>query len=369
MQIVIVGPVFPIRGGIAHHTGLLANALSNQHNVTVISFCRLFPRWLYPGREQRDTNIMNLRLNIQYVLDSLNPITWWRTVLLIRSLKPSVVIFQWWVTFLAPVFTFIAWWLKRRGVTRIFIIHNVLPHETRIWDPLLARMALHLGNLCIVQSENQKKKLVELLPQANVELVDMPIFDLFAGQQISKEKARERLSLPQEEKIALFFGFVRKYKGLEFLISALALLRDRGYPVKLLVVGEFWEGEEKYRSDIAELGLEQLVVIINRYVPNEEVPVYFCASDVFVAPYIGGTQSAVIKTAMAFGLPIVLTDLIADEHKTDGLWVVPPQDSGCLAKAISEALSATPKGTAYSYASLYSWDRIVKVIEQYVIER
>jgi glycosyltransferase involved in cell wall biosynthesis len=196
----------------------------------------------------------------------------------------------------------------------------------------------------------------------------LPVFDHFVSHSINQAEARRRLNLPDEVPVVLFFGLVRPYKGLEYLISAIAHLNDAFGRVNLLVAGEFWGNEAHYRAQVRSLGVDHAVRFDNRYISNEEVPFYFVAADVFAAPYLGGTQSAAITTAAAFGLPLVLTENVPvdslDMHRTL-IYVVPPADVTALAGALQLALAQPKSGRRITAQDAdESWDRMVQTIEQ-----
>ncbi|MDP1547596.1 MAG: glycosyltransferase [Anaerolineales bacterium] len=345
MKFVLVGPVYPYRGGIAHYTTMLAQTLAKRGSqFHVVSFRRQYPRWLYPGKSDRDPSQKPLRVNAEYLLDPLYLWTWWQTARRIAEWKPDVAIFQWWTTFWAPAFAVLAFLLRRQGVKVMFVIHNVMPHEPRIWDRWLARLALGQGHSFLVQTGREKERLLSILPQAQTTMSPLPIYDMFAGQRIPIAKAKQRLGLPADEPVALFFGIIRPYKGLRFAIQAIAELHARDKVVNLLVAGEFWEDVTVYMQLIEQLGLSAQVKIDNRYIPDEEVGLYFSAADVFVASYIGGTQSAAVKMALGFGLPVVISKSLSSADLADEtahrLYWVDPTDVVALADAIECCLSS-----------------------------
>ncbi len=308
MKFVLVGPVYPYRGGIAHYTTMLCRALrERRHEVLMVSFKRQYPSWLYPGRSDKDPSQQPLLVeDARYWIDSLNPLTWLATFWRIRRYRPDALILQWWTTFWAPV------WFVLGGLNRLFlrkplvyICHNVLPHEVRWWDPWLARAVLRWGTQFIVQSEDEERRLLSLLSKVQTTVVPMPVFDMFANQRIPKEEARRHLGLPVDVPILLFFGIVRKYKGLQDLLAAMPEIRAHLGRVVLLVAGEFWEDKQPYLEMIERLGIGDSVIIEDRYIPNEEVGLYFSAADVLVAPYRRVTGSGAVQMARGFGVPIV----------------------------------------------------------------
>ncbi|MFW6116321.1 MAG: glycosyltransferase, partial [bacterium] len=242
----------------------------------------------------------------QYWIDSLNPITWLTTFWRMRRFRPDAVVLQWWTAFWTPVWSALG--LLNRILLHkplIYICHNVLPHERHIWDLYLARLALFWGTRFVVQSSQEGERLLSLNPGAQMDIVPHPVYDMFADQRVTREKAREQLGLPAKVPILLFFGIVRDYKGLADVISALPEIRIRLGDARLVVAGEFWDDKRPYLEMIDELGIGDLVIIDDRYIPNEEVALYFSAADVLVAPYRRVTGSGVVQMARSFGLPII----------------------------------------------------------------
>ena len=370
MKFVLVGPVYPYRGGIAHYTTMLAQTLAKRGSQChVVSFRRQYPRWLYPGKSDRDPSQKPLRVNAEYLLDPLYPWTWWQTARKIAEWKPDVVIFQWWTTFWAPAFAALAFLLRRREVKVLFVIHNVMPHEPRPWDRWLARLALRQGHSFLAQTDREEERLLSILPQAQITMSPLPLYGMFADQRVPAAEARQRLGLPVGEPVILFFGIVRPYKGLRFAIEALAELRARNKTVYLLVAGEFWEDVMAYTRLIEQLGLSAQVRIDNRYIPNEEVGLYFSAADIFVAPYIGGTQSGAVKMALGFGLPLVISQSLSSAELANEtarrLYWVDPKDVVALVEAIERSLrenTSTPGPLTLSSGDA-EWGKLVDKIE------
>jgi len=372
LNIVLIGPVYPYRGGIAHYTTMLYRALKARgHEVLLISFKRQYPQWLFPGQSDRDPSESPLRVGEAcYWIDSLNPFTWWCTFARIRQYTPDAVVLQWWTPFWAPV-----WWLLgmliRRRLRRplAFICHNVLPHEAHRWDREVARAVLRWGEYFVVQSAEERARLLALLPQAWVDIVPHPVYDMFAGAPLSQAEARAMLGLPPDVPVLLFFGIVREYKGLMDLLEALPAIREALGEVLLLVVGEFWDSSAFYRERIAALGLADAVRLVDRYVLNEEVPPYFYAADLVVAPYRQATGSGVVQTAIGFGAPLLTTvaGLFDGLTLPAGCLLVPPQDSAALATAVIDFLSqpaaARRDAGTRPLQAAFSWERLVEALE------
>jgi len=370
MKCVLIGPTYPFRGGIAHYTTLLCAHLRQQHQVSFISFRRQYPRWLFPGRTDRDPSQQPLTVDCQRMIDPFNPWTWVQTARHIGALDPDLVLLQWWVPFWAFVWACIIWLVRRQVRPRIvFISHNVLPHEARWVDRLLARWVLRQGDATIVHSQRDRADLLQLLPGADVRVTAHPTYEIFAQEAPSAHEARRRLGLDVDVPLLLFFGFVRPYKGLRYLIEAmpqgLAALDSH-----LLVAGEFWEDAATYRAQIRAQGLEEHITIVDRYIPNEEVGVYFAAADLVVLPYLDATQSGIVQMAYGFGVPVVTTMVgglgEAVEDGRTGL-LVPAGDSQALATAIiryfGEDLGPGLRAAIQAERDRFSWKQLVTLIE------
>jgi glycosyltransferase involved in cell wall biosynthesis len=367
MRLVLIGPVYPFRGGIAHYTTMLYRAVRERgHDVLLVSFKRQYPQWLFPGRSDRDPSKQPLKVeDVQYWIDSLNPLTWLATFWRVQRYRPDVLILQWWTTFLAPV------WLVLGMLNCIFlrkplvyICHNVLPHEERRWDPWVARAILRWGRQFIVQSAQEEKRLLGLMPRARVVAIPHPVYDMFADGKISQKEARERLGLPLNVPILLFFGIVREYKGLKDLLMALPRIREQLGRVIVLVTGEFWEDKQSYLEMIERLGIGDSVIIEDRYVLNEEVGLYFSATDALVAPYRQATGSGAVQMARGFGVPVIGTAGRGSERITAGETAGLSADGGPLAAEIVRffAKETLPRAIHTDAGQVSSWGRLVDQI-------
>jgi len=343
MRLALVGPVYPFRGGIAHYTTMLHQALREQgHQVLLVTFKRQYPAWLFPGRSDRDPSKEPLTVpEARRWLDSLNPLTWLTTFGRIRRQRPDALVLQWWTTFWAPVW--LTWGVLNRLFLRkplIYICHNVLPHEAHAGARWLTRLVLRQGHQFVVQSPEEEIRLRALVPQACVRVVPLPPFDMFVRQRMSKGEARSRLELPADAVILLFFGMVREYKGLIDMLRAMPALLAREEKTILVVAGEFWDDKRPYLEVISQLGISDWVLIDDRYIPNEEVAVYFSAADALVAPYHQLTGSAVMQMAKAFRLPIHRT--ISGRPGDTGSQVADSPGSSWDMLASAVAAMATP---------------------------
>jgi glycosyltransferase involved in cell wall biosynthesis len=377
MKIFLVGPVYPYRGGIAHYNASLAQALVDAgHSVRVISFRRQYPARLYPGKSDKDPSSDPLRFPAEYLLDPLYPWTWLRTINFIQKEQPDLLVIHWWTTFWAPAYTILVWNLRRK-VKVVYLIHNVMPHESKPWDRWLAYIALRQGQAYIVQTQHEHERLSNLIPNlSQVSIFPHPAYHPFEKQPLPKDIARQLLGLHGDQPLLLCFGIVRPYKGLKYLLEALSQVRQ---PVHLIVAGEFWDEIDVYQKQIEDLALSQKVTLLNRYIPNDEAHTLFSAADGLVAPYVGGTQSGAVGLALGYGLPIIVTEKVAEGLPTfdiaEPLEEKPRQVSGytqiipsanplALAQAIENLITRLPNLKNAPLSATEDWSRLVQVIEE-----
>ncbi|MBN1873000.1 MAG: glycosyltransferase [Anaerolineae bacterium] len=378
MRFVLIGPVYPYRGGIAHYTTMLYRTLREiGYEVLLVSFRRQYPKWFFPGQSDRDPTTRPMIIEgVQYWIDSLNPLSWLWTFIRLGRYQPDGIVLQWWTPFWALLWVVLGVGNKlflHRPL--IFICHNVLPHETQWWHRGLTKMVLRWGTGFIVQSDAEKLNLLNILPQATTVVMPHPVYDMFSDARVSKAVAREQLELALDAPTLLFFGIVREYKGLYDLLIALPQIQAQLPAIKLLVAGEFWDDKVACQTTIQKLGIEGVVRIDDRYIPNDEVSIYFSAADVVVAPYRSVTGSGVVQMARGFGLPVITTLVgglgdVVIEGKT-GL-LVPPQNPKALTKAIvryfQENLAETMTSAVLQSAEDFSWKRLGKYLGDMVSE-
>jgi glycosyltransferase involved in cell wall biosynthesis len=330
LKFAVVGPVSPVRGGIAHHTTELCRQLNKKHSVTAYSLERLYDSFIHrilsTGNSTLDTK-SQLTFEKKTTL-STNPISWVRCALQIRKLKPDYLIATWDDPYIFPLFLTIRTFLPRR-TKLVFICHESFPYEKRLFTNVLNKAAFKMAHSIVVHSTKDAEKIQKMSPRTKVSKLFLPLFDFFPKDNMKK--------LPGlQGQVLLFFGYVRKYKGLNYLIDALPTVL-KAKPATLLIVGEFWEDKKSYLDQIQKLGLQKNIQLVDRYVPDNEVQEYFSTADVVVAPYVRATQSAAISTAYAFDKPVIATNVgglpeMVLHGKTG--YLVRPGDSDALAKAI-----------------------------------
>jgi glycosyltransferase involved in cell wall biosynthesis len=348
---------------------LLARALGAAgHEARVVSFSRQYPSWLFPGTSQVEQGEETLRVEAEALIDTLNPWTWRRAARRIAEHEPDLVVFKYWMPWFAPAYGTIARALAKRGIRTCFLLDNVIPHERRPGDLAVTRWALAPVDAFVAQSQTVAKDLRRFRPDAPLREVPHPVYTIF-GAPRDRAAARQKLGVTAEE-VALFFGFIRAYKGLANLLRAAALVpRERSFQV--LVGGEFYEDDRPYRALIQELGLADRVVLHGRYIPNDEVADFFTAANVVVLPYVSATQSGIVQIAFNFDRPVITTAVgglpEVVRHGVVGE-VVPPEDPAALAAAMA-AFFAEGKEARYAAGvaqekKRYSWERLVTALEE-----
>lgn len=336
----MIGVSHPFRGGIAHYSTLFVRTLREKYRVSFINFTRQYPRLMFPGRTQFDDSLNPLLESNERCIDSLNPISWYRTATLLNRRDPDLIIFQWWHPFFAPAFGTIVRLLKpalRRRVA--FLCHNVLPHEASPMQRALTRFAFGNTRFYIVHSEEDSRHLRDLQPGAVITKGHHPTYaELGTALPRTKQEARRELGISEDSKTLLFFGLIRPYKGLRYLIEAMPKVVAQ-LDCQLLVAGEFYEDKQPYRDLIASLELKDRIQLVDRYIPNENVGLYFAAADVVVLPYVSATQSGIVQIAFGLDRPVISTKVgglpEAVDHGKTGL-LVEPQSAERLAEAILE---------------------------------
>lgn len=338
MKIAMIGPVHPYKGGIAHYTDLLCRALREDGNeVQLYSFKFQYPKLLYK-KPQKDMKSSGFGTNdADFCIHTLNPFNWIRVVGRIKKQKPELIILQWWHPYFAPCFWSICKLLRREKI--LFVCHNVFPHERFPLDRLLTKWTLGCGRYFITQSKMDARDLLSVKHDAVYRVTPHPTYGMFCKQGMSMQKAREQLQIDQGQRVLLFFGFVRKYKGLQYLLEAMKLLKERDFKVQLWVVGDFGEDKEEYVEQIRTFEIEDQVQMVEGYVPDDEVEKYFAASDLVVLPYLSATQSGIVQIAFGFEKPVLVTEVgglpdVVTNGKTG--YVVEPRSAEMIAEAIMD---------------------------------
>lgn len=345
MKLSVIGPTYPYKGGISHFTTLLVRYLREKNEVQFISWKRQYPAFLYPV-EPKDTSSKNkISEPAEYILDFVNPVSWFSAFQRIKKEKPDLLIITWITPIQSPIYSFITTLIKKLTKIKVmFICHNVLPHEKSFYDNVFIKLAFKNVDSFIVHSVGDGKILEKIIQNGssiknNKIIINgfLPIFDMYPNEKkIDVEKVKKQLKLNKH--VLLFFGYIRPYKGLKYLLNAMPKILKNLPDTSLLVVGEFWsKDKQSYLDLIKKLNLGEKVVIVDNYVPNEEIGKYFAVSDVAITPYVSATQSAIIQTAYAFSKPVISTPVggLKDvvEEGISG-YFCKPQDSDDIADKV-----------------------------------
>lgn len=311
MKIVIVGSAHPYRGGLATFNERLASEFQHEgHDVEMVTFTLQYPSFLFPGKTQFTDSPKPENLNISRGINSINPFNWAKIGRQIRKKNADLVVFCYWMSFMAPSFGTIARKIRKNGKSKcIALVHNMIPHEQNILDKILPPyfvksmdgfIALSKSVVDDINKFDKKDKPKTFSPH--------PIYDHY-GIRIEREKALSELGLDTKFRYVLFFGLVRAYKGLDLLINAFADEKLKKSPIKLIVAGEFYQDEKQYRDLISQLGLSNNIIIHNEFIPDDKVNLYFSASDIIAQTYKSATQSGVTQIAFHFEKPMLVTNV------------------------------------------------------------
>ncbi len=308
-KVIIIGPAWPLRGGLASFDERLARQfISEGYDTTIYTFSLQYPGFLFPGTTQYSSEPAPKDIPIKVCINSINPFNWWKTGNELKKLKPDIIVVRYWLPFMGPCLGTILRRVKKNGHTkRICIADNVVPHEHRPGDKPFTKYFVKAVDAFVTMSEKVKKDLA-LFTQKPVQQVVHPLYDNF-GEAVSKTEARQHLAIPGSEKIILFFGFIRKYKGLDILLEAMNDTRMRQSGIRLLVAGEFYEDRKEYDALIEQLNISSQLILRTDFIPDSEVRYYLSAADFVIQPYRNATQSGVTPLAYHFEKPMLVTNV------------------------------------------------------------
>jgi glycosyltransferase involved in cell wall biosynthesis len=369
-KVIIIGPAHPLRGGLATFNQRLANEFILEGNdCSIYSFSLQYPSFLFPGKTQFTDEPVPDNLKINSVINSINPFNWIKTGNRLKKEKPELIIVRFWIPLMGPALGTILRRVRKNRYTKIICIaDNVIPHEKRFGDRAFTKYFLKSCDAFITMSEKVMSDLRLFQKNKPAKIVSHPLYDNF-GAIISKAEAREKLGIGSQEPVILFFGFIRKYKGLDLLFEAMADEKIKQSGIKLLVAGEFYEDERPYKEQIEKLGIKDRLILKTGFIPDSEVKYYLCAADAVIQPYRNATQSGVTPLAYHFEKPMVVTNVgglpsLVPDGKV-GL-VVEPNPSAIAAGILQFFQS----GENYFIPGLreekkkYSWQNLVMAIEQ-----
>ena len=305
MKIAILSCFYPYRGGISQFNACLYGELSRNHDVKAFNFSRQYPEFLFPGKTQFVTEDDEaVPVESTSLLDTANPFTYIKTYRAIREWKPDVLIVRYWMSYFAPSLGYITRKMKKHCKV-ISILDNVTPHEQRFFDTPLTKYFLKGSTGCVTLCEAVSEDLLKMNPDATYTVIQHPLYSHF-GQKKSREDAERKLGLKSGKKNILFFGLIRKYKGLDILLEAFEKLPD---DYQLIIAGEPYGSFEPYQKIIDRLPGKDRIVKVLKYIKDSEVSDYFSAADLAVLPYRSATQSGISSVSYHFEVPMIVTDV------------------------------------------------------------
>jgi D-inositol-3-phosphate glycosyltransferase len=310
MKILIIGPANPYRGGIAALNERLATQLQKEgHDVEIISFSLQYPKFIFPGKTQYTNALPPEGIKISRMINSVNPLNWVKVGLILKKKKADLILVRFWLPIMAPSTGTICKILKLNHRSKVIaIVDNLLPHESRIGDRIFTQYFINQTDGLIAMSECVFNDLDAFRKNQSKKLSPHPIYDNY-GEIILKEEAIRKLKLNISYNYILFFGFIRDYKGLDLLLAAMADPILDNQNLKLIVAGEFYSNEEKYKNIIEKLDIRDKVVLCTEYIPEHEVNQYFCAASLITQPYKSATQSGVTQIGYHFNKPMLVTNV------------------------------------------------------------
>ena len=367
-KVIIIGPGHPLRGGLATFNQRLAKEfIQSGYDCSICSFSLQYPIIFFPGKSQYTDEPAPEGITIRPLINSINPFNWISVGNKLRNEKPDIIVVRFWIPLMGPALGTILRRIKKNQHTKIICIaDNVIPHEHRPGDRSFTSYFLKSCDAFITMSEKVMKDLKQFQKAKPAKVVQHPLYDNF-GLPISKEEARVRLKIKNEELIILFFGFIRHYKGLDILLESLADERIKKSGIKLLVAGEFYEDKRMYHDIIDRLKIKDQLILRTDFIPDSEVRNYLCAADAVIQPYRNATQSGVTPLAYHFEKPMVVTNVggLASLVPHEKVGLVAEPDPKSIASAI---LRFYQLGEDYFIPHLrkekqkYSWSNLMNAI-------
>jgi glycosyltransferase involved in cell wall biosynthesis len=368
MNIAIIGPAHPLRGGLSTFNQRLAEELQSQgHKVCIYSFSLQYPSFLFPGTSQFTDEPAPENIPIHILINSVNPFNWFSAGGIIKKAKHDLVIVRYWLPFMGPALGTILRIVRRNKHTQVLCIaDNIIPHEKRPGDRVFTKYFLKPVHSFITMSKDVLQDLRKFTNKPAA-FHHHPLYDNF-GPLLSKEEACRALGIDPKEKYLLFFGFIRKYKGLDILLEAMGDKRLKEANIKLIIAGEFYTDKAMYEQLIDQYQLHESTYLFTEFIPNEAVRYYFCAADLVMLPYHHATQSGISQVAYHFEKPMVVTNVGGlPEVVPDGkVGYVTNPDASSIANAILKFFETDSipdlKQNLQEEKKKYSWDTFSKAL-------
>ena len=368
-KVIIIGPAHPLRGGLASFDERLARQFQQQDfDTSIYTFSLQYPDFLFPGTTQYSSEPAPTDIKIKVCINSINPLNWIKVGNELRIIKPTIIVVRYWLPLMGPCLGTILRIVKRNKFTKVVCIaDNVIPHEKRFGDKPFTQYFVQSINAFVTMSAKVLSDLKSFTNKSARQIVH-PLYDNF-GEALPKNIAREKLGLNVDDKIILFFGFIRKYKGLDILLEAMKILhlKSQTSNLKLLVAGEFYEDRKLYDDLIAELNISSQLILRTEFIADSEVAYYLSAADFVIQPYRNATQSGVTPLAYHFEKPMLVTNVggLPDLVPDGKVGLVAEPNANSIAEKIIELYQL---GEEYFLPQLreekkkYSWKILVDTI-------
>jgi len=345
-KIILIGPAYPYRGGNALFVTHTYESLKNHFDVKIYNYKLLYPSFLFPGTTQFDKSKEQVfKVPSERIINSINPFNWLKVANLLKKESADLVVFDWWHPFFGFCHGSISFLLRKKYKNKIlFITENVVSHEANAIDKFLTKIGLSSASKFLALSGIVEKEVQQYSKGKKVYRSELPVYDCYKqSEEANIKKLKQDLGFDEDSFVLLFFGYVRKYKGLDILIEAFPKILSVNPNAKLLIVGEFYDDPKESTELIKKRKLEEKVKVINQFVPNEEVAKYYQASDLVILPYRSATQSGILNVAYGFYKPVIVTDVgglaeFVDEGKTG--FVVKPNSPEAIADGVQKFLSS-----------------------------
>jgi len=310
-KIVFIGPAYPYRGGPAIFIGHLYDTLSTHFDVFILNYSLLYPSFLFPGTTQFDKSNVTLKTGIsERIVNSISPFSWYKTAKRIKEINPDLVVFDWWHPFFSFCHFSISFLLGKKFNNKIlFITENFISHEGSFIDRILTKFGLTNASSFLALSQTVENDLLTISGKRKIYRTELPVYDCYKLPADENKSSKITFGLNEDNFVLLFFGYIRKYKGLDLLIRALPLVIKEIPNIKLLVVGESYEKFSIYEDMVREMHLSNYVKMENKFVANEDVAKYYSASDLVMLPYRSATQSGILNVAYGFNKPVLVTNV------------------------------------------------------------
>jgi glycosyltransferase involved in cell wall biosynthesis len=370
-KILFLGPAWPYRGGLAAYNERLALELQKDAEVEIWTFTLQYPSFLFPGKTQYASEPAPTNLRIRRLINAVNPLNWIKVGRMIRKWQPDMIVTKYWLPFMGPCLGTLLRLGKTKHTRVVSILDNVVPHEKRPGDVLFTKYFLKPVDVFIAMSQSVLDDLRQFEPGKPASLIPHPIYDNY-GAPVSKSVAREALKLQQDKKYILFFGFIRKYKGLDLLLQAMADQRMKDLNVHLVVAGEFYGDASPIMNLLEELRLGDSVLMHTDFIDNDAVKNYFCAADLVVQPYKSATQSGISQIAYHFEKPMVVTrvgglvEMVPDNIVGFQCEPEPADIARAIARYYTDNREADMTAAVHREKKQYSWERLAAEINRLV---